>query len=154
MPMNEHGDLAPVVVQVDDNHDDIELSRLVIEEIAGGRVHYVGLTDGESAITFLRESLQPPRQPIALLILDINMPSANGWDVLALVEQQALAARIPIVMLSGSRRKSDLDRAERFGIPYYVKPSTFAELAQLLQDLLIGKGLISRTRGPTDPSRS
>lgn len=154
MPVNSPGYVSPLVIQVDDNEDDLELARTAIDEIAGERVHYIGLNDGVSAMTFLRESLQPPRQAIALLILDINMPGTNGWDVLGTLEQEALAAGIPIVMLSGSRGKVDRERAARFGIPYYVKPITYRELALLLQELLISRGLIPPATGLRDAIRS
>jgi CheY-like chemotaxis protein len=133
----------PVIIQVDDNEDDLELTRVAIDDFAGERVHYIGMSDSQAAIALLREHEQPPHQPVALLLLDINIPGLDGWDILAAVRQDAALTRIPVVMLSGSRGNRDLQRARDLGVPYLVKPGTFQELAELLRDLFISRGILS-----------
>lgn len=134
---------CPVIIQVDDNEDDLELSRVAIDDFAGDRVRYIGVSDGHAAIALLRKHAQPPHTPVALLLLDINIPGMDGWDILATLRQDALLAGTSVVMMSGSRGSRDLQRAHDFGIPYLVKPGTYQELADLLRDLFVSRGIIS-----------
>jgi len=71
-----------------------------------------------------------------LMLLDLNMPKKNGFDVLAWVRSQRTLKRLTIVVLTASLRTQDLDRAFDLGASaFLVKPSEISELADMLQTL-------------------
>ncbi len=77
----------------------------------------------------------PPLLP-DLLLLDLNMPGINGFDVLYWIRSQSQLDRLPVIVLSNSSRPQDKQRAESMcGNDYKVKPLGMAEYCQLLTAL-------------------
>lgn len=74
------------------------------------QIHVV--TDGAAAIAFLRRSgiySQAPRPD--LVLLDLNLPKLDGFQVLAEMKADRNLKTIPVVVVSGSNRKVDRERA-------------------------------------------
>jgi CheY-like chemotaxis protein len=136
----------PLIVQVDDNESDLELMRLALTELVGNRVRYIGLNDGDQALTFFRELMRPPSETVALILLDINVPRISGWDLAARLRADATMKDIPVVMLSGSRANRDQARARELAVDYLTKPGTFTEFMQALKALFVRYGLLPAGR--------
>jgi CheY-like chemotaxis protein len=63
------------------------------------------------------------------------MPDLDGFGVLSLLRREGHKA--PIVMLSGSARQFDIDRAYALGCSDYPqKPSTLADYRQVARTIL------------------
>jgi CheY-like chemotaxis protein len=93
--------------------------------------------DGQEAMDYLagREQYQDrQRYPFpSLVLLDLKMPRVNGFEVLDWLQQHARLRRVPVVVLSGSDDRGDLNRAYDLGAnSYLVKPSAFEELHVLV----------------------
>ena len=78
----------PVLV-IDDNADTLQLLQ---RYTAGSRYRLIATRDPERALE-LAERFSP-----RIIVLDVMMPSVDGWRVLAYLRQQALTERIPIVV--------------------------------------------------------
>lgn len=72
-----------------------------------------------------------------LVLLDINMPKMNGWELLGAIESSHLKAKISVAMVTSSIDQNDRDLAAKnklvFG--YFEKPleeSTLQEMKNLL----------------------
>jgi DNA-binding response OmpR family regulator len=86
-------------------------------------------SNGLEAIRLIRE-VQPH-----VAVLDIDMPDANGFEVLAAIRAEHMA--IPVVMLSAHQQEADILRSFRLGADdYLVKPFNPAELVARLKRLL------------------
>ena len=61
-----------------------------------------------------------------LIFLDINMPDMDGWEFIEKLQVNERLARIPIVMLSSSIFKSDLEKSKSYPtvIDFQMKPLT------------------------------
>jgi CheY-like chemotaxis protein len=70
------------------------------------------------------------------ILLDINMPKMDGWQLLDKLKH--LDFKIPIYMFSSSSNQQDLDRMHRYDIVkgYIVKPLTTEKLTTLLSIML------------------
>ena len=79
--------------------------------------------DGEKALTFLRQEngfTNVPRPE--LVIMDINMPRLDGFDVLTCLQDSSQLRDIPVIILSSSSN-TDIERAYRLGaFSYLTKP--------------------------------
>lgn len=79
-----------------------------------------------------------------LVLLDLNMPFINGFDVLEWLRTQPLLKGIPVVVLTSSPLPSDRQKAMTLGATdYQVKPNNGEELVSLLRGLparVIGNG--------------
>ena len=93
---------------------------------AGIAVSVYRVSDGEQALAFLNR-LGPyltARRP-ELVVLDLNMPGVNGWEVLLKIRANDDLQKIPVVVLSTSSRSEDKTRAFSLGARrYVVKPPT------------------------------
>ena len=99
------------------------------------RLHIVH--DGEAVLAFLRQEgcyagMPRPR----LLILDIEMPGANGWQVLETIRATPALAMLPVVILTGILSSRDGEqRAALQPLAYFKKPMKLEEYPQLVAQL-------------------
>ncbi len=138
-----------VVLIVDDNPDDIELMQLAFEK-AKAPCGVVSVPDGAEAIRYLAgEGNYADRKlfPMPLLVLlDINMPRVNGFDVLAWIQKNA-TSRFPLVLtLSYSHLESDIRRAYELGTSAYVAKPVDLDSSVSLVKLLINLERITALR--------
>ena len=87
--------------------------------------------DGKTALRMLKES------PPDLLLLDIMMPTVDGWDIIEKVRTDADLGDLPVVMLTAKILEEDMARGWRMGADgYVVKPFNPLELAVTLREVL------------------
>jgi DNA-binding response OmpR family regulator len=81
-------------------------------------------SDGKQALEWLNEGNTPD-----MIILDINMPEINGYQVLEKVRGTAIWANIPVIMLSANEKTSEKIKCFQLGAnDYLVKPFNPVEL--------------------------
>ncbi len=123
-----------VILLVEDNPDDRHLLTRAFKK-AGVEVPIYCAEDGEKAVTFLRElSLgQEQRVRPVLILLDLKLPRLSGFEVLEWLKQQDGLRRIPVVVLTSSDERADVERAYDLGAnSYLVKPGRTPELQVLV----------------------
>ncbi len=122
----------PVILLVDDDENDVELMRRAFQSAKfPGPVRVV--RQGEAAIAYLSgEGAYSDRGQFplpAVMLLDLNMPKKNGFDVLAWLNTQPGLNRLMVIVLTASRRPEDADRAYDLGAKaFLVKPDNFNDL--------------------------
>jgi len=130
----------PIVLLVDDLDDAAELMRIVFQR-AGYAEPLRTVNDGERAIEYLRgdadtgtyRQLGMP----AVVLLDLNMPRKNGFEVLQWIREQPALKQLCVCILSASNRPEDIARAYDLGAKaYFVKPGNLAGLMHLATSLL------------------
>ena len=103
-----------------------------LEDLAPG-TKVVEVESGFEALRVL------PREPVDLILTDINMPDINGLELVSFVKNDASYADVPLIIVS--TEGSDRDRAKGLDLgadAYVVKPFQPAELRQIALDLLQG----------------
>jgi len=133
--MNEN----QTILLVDDSELDLVLMR---EAFAIAKcshpLHMVH--NGEEAIAYLNgEGPYSDRNKFPLpiiMLLDLNMPKKNGFDVLTWVRARKGLKRLPIIILSASARNEDVEIAFHLGATsFLVKPSNLDTLAAMMRCL-------------------
>jgi len=120
------------VLLVDDREDDIDLTRFFLFDSAKVDCNVEVALDGEQALTILREGTGQGAG-VDLMLLDINMPGMNGFELLERMRQDRALQGLPVVMCTGSTYDKDKQRAEALGAAgYLVKPPTFEALKVVL----------------------
>jgi CheY-like chemotaxis protein len=126
------------ILLVDDNLNDIELTRTALE--SGNHVgNIITARDGAEALDYLyrRGKFQscPPGNPV-VVFLDLKMPKVDGLEVLRQMKSDASLKNIPIVMLTSSREEADLFKSYELGVnAYVVKPVGFEEFVGAVRQL-------------------
>lgn len=120
-----------IILLADDDRDDKEMFCEALEEINENIIcHCAG--NGNEAWKILNQITEKPQ----LIFLDLNMPGMNGWDCLKLIKNDLNYKDIPVVMISTSSHKNDIETASKLGsICYLVKPNSFTDLKQLLREI-------------------
>ncbi len=71
-----------------------------------------------------------------LILLDVNLPKANGMEVLAHIRANAETACIPVIMLTASGREEDVVKSYKLGSNTYIqKPVEFEKFLHALDVL-------------------
>jgi len=90
--------------------------------------------NGEEALGILRpdgdgKTIVPP----FTMIVDINMPRMNGFELLDEIIDDPVLSQVPIYIMSTSDRDTDKNRARQYRIRgYVVKPVTQPVLLEIL----------------------
>lgn len=119
------------IVLVDDNDDDNFYHARVIRK-SGFTGELLTLEDGFQALAFVNED---PLTLPTLILLDINMPGMNGFEVAEQVEPIVIVTPTTIlVMLTSSSSPDDIGRAKRTkGISgFLTKPLTVERVLRLV----------------------
>jgi DNA-binding response OmpR family regulator len=96
--------------------DDRFLSSLIKARVEKDGIMASQAFDGEDAIKRL-----PDERP-DLVILDLVMPKANGFEVLKAISMMPGLERTPVVIVSNLAQDSDIEKARQLGAKeYFVK---------------------------------
>ncbi|WP_374571142.1 response regulator [Phenylobacterium sp.] len=120
------------VVSVDDDEAD---SSLIVEALRRNpHVRAVTAFAAPSDALFqLVEGLVKPD----LILLDIHMPKVNGFTFMRALREAPWMRTTPVVLLTTSGHKEDVDRARSNDIlGYIVKPDSFAEMQQKINGVI------------------
>ena len=109
------------IALVEDNPADAEMLKVALEQ-TDFAVEIVVLPDGAEALKYLT-SATPARPPCDLLILDLNLPRMNGLEVLEKVREVDYLKALPVVVMSGSKNRAEIDRCYALGANAYVYKS-------------------------------
>ncbi len=124
------------ILLVDDSADDVQLILSALKRISLEN-EIITLRDGSEALDYLygRGDFSERRDPIVIL-LDIKMPKVNGLEVLERIKTDEKLKNIPVVMLTSSNQRSDIDKSYGLGTnAYVVKPVAFAHLVEAIRYL-------------------
>jgi two-component system response regulator len=129
----------PTLLLVEDNPDDVELTR---RAFARGNVpnKLVVARDGEEALDYLlANGAHAGRDPLDLphaVLLDLKLPKISGLDVLRLIRATETTRRLPVIILTTSREERDIATSYDLGANSYVrKPVEFAEFVEAARHL-------------------
>ena len=72
----------------------------------------------------------------ALILLDLNLPGTDGRDVLEQIKTDPELKKIPVIILTTSNNRDDMDRCYQIGASsYIIKPVSIGSLTQAVQRL-------------------
>jgi CheY-like chemotaxis protein len=137
--MTETPSARPVILLVDDNPHDVVLIRLAFRKV--GIIDAIHLVkDGAEAMRYISgEGVYGDRRiypPPTLVLLDLKMPGANGFEVLKWIRGQDTFDSLVVVVMSGSRDDADIQQAYELGAnSYLIKPTKFEDLVRMMESL-------------------
>jgi chemotaxis family two-component system response regulator Rcp1 len=97
------------------------------------------VVDGEEALAFVARMGKADAPPCPdILLLDLNLPKADGLDVLQGFRQHPECATTPVIVISSSNAPRDREAVRSLGITgYFAKPITyegFVKLGQIIKE--------------------
>ena len=96
--------------------DDSAMNRMLLAEILGTDFRILEASNGEDCLEQLRHN----PGDVALVLLDINMPVLDGFDVLSAMNRDHSIEDIPVIMISSDDSKDIIRRAFERGVSDYI----------------------------------
>ena len=96
--------------------DDSAMNRMILKEILGGDYRILEAENGQECL----EKLQTEAGNIALVLLDINMPVMDGFEVLKAMNANHTIEDIPVIMISSDDSDAAIRRSYELGASDYV----------------------------------
>jgi CheY-like chemotaxis protein len=152
MPEHNSSSTDPLILLAEDDDNDIELLRRAFAN-ADIRNPMEVVRDGDEAVAYLKgegKFSDRVRYPIpALMLLDLNMPRRDGFQVLDWIRRQPELNAMRVIVLTVSRDIYDVTRAYRYGAnSFFVKSmdsQTFVQLVEAIRGYWLSTGLTSQT---------
>ncbi|MCW6052878.1 response regulator [Microcoleus sp. A2-C5] len=127
-------DKRPLVLAVDDNHDNLELLTQILDLFG---CECVGAVDGYTAL-----STAVSRSP-DLIVLDICLPDIDGIELVKRIRENPELRHIPIVAVTALAKTEDRDRILQAGcIAYLSKPFNIKDLETIIRQHLNNQPLL------------
>lgn len=121
---------SPRVLIVEDEPDNQEIVRAVVEDMVGCRAILAG--DGVEALSRLAEEVPD------LVLLDLMLPRLDGYEVARQIKANPLTRAVPIVAITALARPKDRARAAEAGCDDYVdKPFDLDLLERKIRSQLV-----------------
>ncbi len=95
--------------------DDAEFNREILKEFLGEAYSYLEAENGNQALQILEENPE-----IDLVLLDINMPQMNGFEVLEWMNRLHWIDETPVIMISSEESVDAMRKAYEMGITDYI----------------------------------
>ena len=139
--------------------DDEETNRLPLERLLKSHGYEVlTVASGEAALSTLRQ------RRVHLVLLDVQMPGANGFDICSQIKRSPETRLIPVALVTGLNDREDKIRGLRAGADDFIaKPfdreelqarvASLVRLKQYTDDLDSTEG-ISASRSSSRPGTS
>lgn len=120
---------------IEDNEADVELVKIILMEKNRLRCNLMVAANGNRALDLLEAGVATDH-PVDLMLLDINMPGMDGFQVLEKLRSIDELKNVPVAMCTTSNYDQDMERARRLGaIGYMSKPADLEQLRMVLQQI-------------------
>lgn len=132
------------ILLAEDNRADVMLVQQALEEHGVQHDLHV-VRDGEEAIEWVNHIGQPGYGECPdLLLLDLNLPKADGMEILKEFRKRRDCVETPVIVVTSSSSAKDRARTAALGVNYFfTKPSDFDEFMKfgmLVQQVLQSMG--------------
>ena len=121
--------------------DDPGHARLVEKNLRRSSItnNIVLLTDGQQAIDYLfhgGDSKDGPINEPMLVLLDLNLPVLDGYQVLQRIKNDERTKHIPVVVLTTTDDSREIERCYELGCNIYItKPVEYEQFSEAIRKL-------------------
>jgi CheY-like chemotaxis protein len=112
------------VLYVEDDENDVILFRRALTKIHS-TIPLQVITDGQVAWDFLTGKGASCRPPVpSLILLDLKLPNMSGIEILSSLKSHEALRRIPVIVMTSSTQKRDIERVYDLGADFYLAKRT------------------------------
>jgi CheY-like chemotaxis protein len=104
-------------------------------------IHHV--SDGQAALEYVKQVSERRDLDALLILLDLNLPIVDGFDVLQNLKSNNQTQKIPVIILTSSDDSREINRCYEMGCNVFLrKPVEYADFAHAVKQLGIFISLI------------
>lgn len=113
--------------------DDSELNRELLAGMLGDEYEIYQVENGKKAIDILEEN----REQFKLVLLDINMPVMDGYEVLSIMKRRKWLDKLPVIVISAEISGESVKKAYELGASdYFVRPFNEAIVLRRVRNMI------------------
>lgn len=113
--------------------DDSELNRELLAGMLGDEYEIYQVENGKKAIDILEEN----REQFKLVLLDINMPVMDGYEVLSIMKRRKWLDKLPVIVISAEISGESVKKAYELGVSdYFVRPFNVAIVLRRVRNMI------------------
>lgn len=113
--------------------DDSELNRELLAGMLGDEYEIYQVENGKKAIDILEEN----REQFKLVLLDINMPVMDGYEVLSIMKRRKWLDKLPVIVISAEISGESVKKAYELGASdYFVRPFDVAIVLRRVRNMI------------------
>ena len=138
------GEIVEILL-AEDNEDDVFLIQEALAQEKLINIMQV-VKDGEETMACLRRQgkYKEVKSP-GLLLLDINMPKKNGFEVLKEIKADPTLRSLPVVIMTTSKQEEDIARSYANGACSFIsKPVSMEQMRAAMKTFALYWALVSR----------
>ena len=114
--------------------DDSELNRELLAGMLEDEYEIYQVENGKKAIDILEEN----REQFKLVLLDINMPVMDGYEVLSIMKRRKWVDKLPVIVISAEISGESVKKAYELGASdYFVRPFNVAIVLRRVRNTII-----------------
>jgi len=121
------------LLYIEDNIADIKLFEEAISfnELA---INLEYVTDGQEMLNYFHAAKQAKYKDLPdLIITDLNLPKISGQQVISVIKKDEVFKKIPIIVFTTSKLKSDIEKCYEYGAnAYLTKPVDIDHIFELV----------------------
>jgi len=122
------------VLYIEDNIADIKLFEEAISfnDLA---INLEFVTDGQEMLNYFEASKKAHYRDLPdLIISDLNLPKISGQQVISAIKKDDVFKKIPVIVFTTSKLKSDIERCYEYGANAYLsKPVDIDKIFELIE---------------------
>jgi DNA-binding response OmpR family regulator len=111
--------------------DDEELNDILLYNLRRAGYEVAQAWDGKQAMDLMTQD------PPALVLLDLMLPEASGWEVCQHMADSPELRAIPVIIFTARGTREDFDDARKFNVAgYFTKPYATADVLRHVEKVL------------------
>ncbi len=129
---DKHEEVTIIMVEDDEGHAKLIEKNLRRSGITNKLIHY---SDGSQAVEHFFGKDHENNGPL-LILLDLNLPGIDGYEILRRLKSHAKTKKIPIVILTTTDNPREIEKCYELGCNVYItKPVEYEAFAESIRKL-------------------
>ncbi|MDA3838974.1 MAG: response regulator [Candidatus Delongbacteria bacterium] len=120
------------ILLIEDNEGDAVLAREAFRRL-DKNINLTHIYDGEESLQFLDSKILALPD---LIILDLNLPGMNGFEILKYIKESDSLKELPVVIFSTSNNENDITKCKELKADsYIIKPIDLVEYFNVVEGM-------------------
>ncbi|WP_104624773.1 chemotaxis protein [Helicobacter felis] len=124
-----------IVLFADDSPSVLKTMQVILDKLG---IKHVDFINGQQLLDYLFDK-ETPVEEIGLIITDLEMPEASGFEVIRRVKLDPRMAKIPIVVNSSMSGSSNEEMARSLHADDFISKSNPLDVERIIKQFLVGK---------------